>query len=73
MTDIQATSNCGNLNMGAALATEGWHVEQRGEQTTVLDTDLAEHAGLSKPRDIHTTIAESALKDGAAAAAAELT
>ena len=47
---------------------DGWQVEDRDGQATVLDVGLAEHADLRVPRDIRRTIAkaieENALKPG---------
>ena len=54
---------------------DGWQVEDRDGQATVLDTGLAEHAEMGQPRDIRKVIgkaiAEGALKHGARGERAE--
>lgn len=50
--------------MTGALVIDGWHLEARGVCQTILDTDLAERAGLGQPRAIRRTIA-SLIEDGA--------
>ena len=43
---------------------DGWQVEDRDGQATVLDVGLAEHAGMAVPRHIRQVIAK-AIEDGA--------
>ena len=43
---------------------DGWQVEDRDGQATVLDIGLAEHAGMKQPRDIRPIIFK-AIQDGA--------
>lgn len=43
---------------------DGWQVEDRDGQATVLDVGLAEHAQMGQPRDIRKVIAR-AIDDGA--------